>query len=398
MTHLVRSRYVSTSGKTSAIRSMFEEGLRLKREFGEDAVCDFSIGNPDVPAPKAVKEALRLVMEKADRPMAFGYYSYGGNAEIVAKMAAYLTKEQDTPVLPSDVVFCAGASGAICNIFNACLEPGDEILGVAPYFGEYGVWAQTFGCTYKGILVKDDFSFNLPAMEAAFTPKTRVVIYNSPHNPTGHVYSLDDIKGLVEIIRKKSREYGRPILLVADEPYRFLVFGDKPVPSVLPLYEYSCLVGSFAKNMSLPGERIGYLAAAGNMPEKADFIAAITAGNRCMGSGGAPCIGQEIIRHSLGFNTDREVYAKRRDAMADVLTRAGYEFNMPDGAFYFFPKAPGGDDNAFVEELLKHRVLAVQGSSFGMPGYFRLTFCVNEDTIKRSFEGFKKARAAFAGK
>jgi aspartate aminotransferase len=245
--------------------------------------------------------------------------------------------------------------------------------------------------------VKDDFSFNLPAMEAAVTPKTRVAIYNSPHNPTGHVYSLEDVKGLAAVLRKKSLEYGRPILLVADEPYRFLVFSGQPVPSVLPLYEYSCLVGSFAKNMSLPGERIGYLAAAGDMPDKADFIAAITAGNRCMGSGGAPCIGQEIVRHSLGHNTDREVYARRRDAMADVLRRAGYDFNLPDGAFYFFPKAPGGDDMAFIDELLKHRILAVHGRSFGMPGYFRLTFCVNEAVIKRSCEGFKKAREAFTG-
>ncbi len=397
MNKLVRSMYAQASQDNSPIRVMFEEGLRLKQQYGEDAVCDFSIGNPDVPSPKQVGDGLRALADQAGEPMMFGYSPYAGEAHVLEAMSKYLTEEQGTLVEAGDIVLCAGAGGAMCNIFNACLEPGDQVLGVAPFFGEYNVWARAFGATYKGVLVKEDFNFDFPAIEAAITPKTRVFIYNSPHNPTGHVYSLEQIQQLIKILRKKGDEYGRPILLVADEPYRFLVFGDEKVPSVLDQYEHSCVVSSFAKNMSLAGERIGYLAAANNMPEKIDFLCAIMAGVRAIGAA-CPTIGQKLLPYCLGHNTDKQVYARRRDAMADVLSRAGYEFNMPAGAFYFFPKAPGGDDFAFVKELLKHRVLAVHGSAFGMPGYFRLTFCVNEDTIKRSFEGFKKAREVIEGK
>ncbi|MDR1126226.1 MAG: pyridoxal phosphate-dependent aminotransferase [Deltaproteobacteria bacterium] len=398
MNQLLRPIFAEASKQSSPIRAMFETGLRLKKEFGEDAVCDFSIGNPDVPAPKQVKEGMMELAKKADQPLAFGYTPNAGSGEIRELLAKYLSEEQGYPVEAADVMLGVGAGAVMCNVFNSCLEAGDQVLGVAPFFAEYTGWAESFGGTYKAIPVNSDFSFNLPAMEAAITPKTRVVIYNSPHNPTGYVYTEAEIKGLVDILRKKGKEYGRPILLVADEPYRFLTYGGEKVPSVLPLYEYSCVVSSFAKNISLPGERIGYLAACKDMPGKIDFVAAIIAANRRLGVTSAPIIGQELLKYCLGHNTDAETYAKRRTVMADVLTRAGYKFNMPAGAFYFFPIAPGGDDLAFVKILAEQRVLAVQGTAFGMPGYFRLSFCVSEEIIKRSFEGLKKAREIVEGK
>ena len=398
MNEVVRSRFANASAMSSPIRAMFEAGTRLKREFGAEAVCDFSIGNPDVPAPREVKDALMAIAADAEKPMAFGYTGLAGLLDAREAMAAYLSEEQGTPVHAAEVVLGAGAAGVMCSIFYACLEPGQHVLGVAPYFTNYDIWAGTFGCTYKSVLLKPDFTFDLPAMEAAMTPDTRIVLYNSPHNPTGHVHGEAEVKGLVEVVRRKSKEFGRPILLVADEPYRFLVYGGQAVPSLLPLYEYSCLVGSLAKNMSLPGERLGYMAVSASMPGKEDFVGAVCSGNQALGATSAPVVGQKLVKYCIGKNTDASVYARRREVMADVLARAGYEFNMPEGAFYFFPKAPGGDDKAFVEELMKHRILAVPGYAFGMPGYFRLSFCVNEDVISRSYEGFKKAKDAVLNK
>ena len=394
MNKVVKPALADASSQSSPIRAMFDAGTRMKKELGAEAVCDFSLGNPDVPPPVEVKAALHKIAEGADQPFAFGYTSFAGDQEAREAMAAYLTGEQGVPVAAGDVILGCGAAGITNAILYACLEPGQNIVGVAPYFVSYDQWAGVYGCTYKPVKLKDDFSFDLAGMEAAIDRQTRVVLYNSPHNPTGHIHSEAEIKGLVEVLRRKGAEYGRPILLMADEPYRFLVYGNESVPSVLPLYEYACLVGSLAKNMSMPGLRLGYMTVAPNMPDKADFLAAVMTGNQALGISAAPIVAQKLLKYCLGHNTDVSVYARRREAMADVLSRAGYEFNMPEGAFYFFPKAPGGDDQAFAQELMKQRILAVPGTAFGMPGYFRLSFCVNEEVIKRSFEGFRKAREA----
>ena len=394
MNEVIRPKLAQNAGNSTLIRAMFDAGVKMKRELGADAVCDFSIGNPDVPAPSAVKEVLAEIAANADKPLAFGYTGVAGTLEAREALAAYLSKEQGVPLSAAEVMLGAGAAGVMCLVFYACLEAGDEIVGVSPYFTNYDLWSATFGGVYKPVPLREDFSFDLAGMEAAITPKTRIVLYNSPHNPTGHVHSLEEIKGLVEVVRRKNREYGRPILLVADEPYRFLVYGDEEVPSVLPLYEYSCLVSSLAKNMGLPGERVGYLAVSPDMPEKEQFMGAVCGANQAMGVTSAPIIGQMLLARCIGHNTDASVYARRREVMADVLKRAGYEFNMPAGAFYFFPRTPGDDDQAFIRELMRHRVLAVPGAAFKMPGYFRLAFCVNEEVIRRSFEGFKLAREA----
>lgn len=260
---------------------------------------------------------------------------------------------------------------------------------------EYGEEERFFGGELAPVPSRaENFAPDLAALEQAIDAKTRVVLINSPHNPTGAVYSRSDLTALARLLENKSQQYGRPIWLLADEPYRFLAYDGAEVPSVLPLYPYAVAVSSLSKNLSLPGERVGYVALAPHMPEKAELMAALTFTNRILGFVNPPVIGQHIMAAALGSSVDRSVYAARRAAMAQVLTEAGYAFVMPRGAFYFFPKAPGGDDVAFVNRLMEERVLAVPGSGFGWPGHFRLAFCVDESVIRNAAPGFARAMAA----
>ena len=237
----------------------------------------------------------------------------------------------------------------------------------------------------------ETFSIDLDALEAAITPKTRVLIVNSPNNPTGQVYSRDELLAVAALLEAKSRAAGRPIFLVADEPYRFLAYDGVEVPSLLPLYDFAVVASSFSKNISMPGERVGYLALSPRMPERDSLMNGLMFCNRVLGYVNPPVVGQHLMVAALGSQVDVGIYKGRRDAMAKVLTEAGYQFLMPKGAFYFFPKAPGGDDVAFVDKLMRHLVLAVPGSGFGCPGHFRMAFCVDEKVILRAANGLKKA-------
>ncbi|MBO4335424.1 MAG: pyridoxal phosphate-dependent aminotransferase [Desulfovibrio sp.] len=379
----------------SWIRRMFEAGAKLKAEFGNDKVQDFSLGNPDLPAPKEVKEGLRQFLEHAHEPFAFGYMSNAGFPWLREKLAAYLSEEQGLSLSQDDVLLSCGAAGALNAFLRAVIDPDDEMLCFAPYFVEYGFYVANFGGKLKAVQTQPDtFEPDLQALKAAIGPKTKVVLINSPNNPTGVVYSLDLLNKLCQLLREQSEVIGHPIWLVSDEPYRFLAYDGTVVPSVLPLYTYSVCVASFSKNLSLPGERIGYAALSPDLPEKAQVMAALTLTNRILGYVNPPVIGQQIMAYALGSHVDKSIYEKRRKAMAEVLTNAGYDFLMPKGAFYFFPKAPGGDDVAFVNALAKELVLAVPGSGFGMPGYFRLAFCVDEKVIRAAEQGFIRAKAA----
>ena len=270
------------------------------------------------------------------------------------------------------------------------------MLGFAPYFVEYGFYVANHGGTFRAVKSKPDtFAPDLAALEEAISPKTRVVLINSPNNPTGVIYSRKDLVALTELLENKSQEYGKPIWLVADEPYRFLAYDNAEVPSVLPLYPYAVVISSFSKNLSLPGERVGFAAVSPLLHEKAELMAGLTLTNRILGFVNPPVVGQHIMAAALGSQVDLSIYAARRKAMGEVLKNAGYEFQMPAGAFYFFPKAPGGDDVAFVNRLVEERILAVPGTGFGCPGHFRLAFCVDEKVIRNAADGFAKARAAF---
>lgn len=379
--------------RASWIRKMFEAGIILKKQYGEDAVCDFSLGNPDLPPPPAVADGLRKMADHAGEPFAFGYMPNGGFQWARTQLAEHLSREQGVPLTADDVILTCGAAGALNAFFRATLEPGDEVLAMAPFFVEYGFYVENHGGVFRTVKTQPEtFALDLEAIRAAMTPRTRAVIVNSPNNPTGAVYSKAELEALAAILAEATERNGRPVFLISDEPYRFLAFDGVEVPSVLPLYPYSLVVSSFSKNLSLAGERLGYIAMSPLMEERAKLGAGLMLTNRILGFVNPPVVGQHIMAAALGSQVDASIYAKRRQAMAEVLTAAGYEFQMPRGAFYFFPKAPGGDDVAFVARLMEERILAVPGSGFGGPGHFRLTFCVDEAIIRRAAEGFKRAR------
>lgn len=381
---------------SSWIRKMFEAGIQLKKQFGENSVCDFSLGNPDVPAPAIVGEALREIADNAEKPFTFGYmpnFGYPSAREALAKRAS---KEQGIKASGSDIVITCGAAGGINALFRSIIEPGEEIICPAPYFVEYGFYAQNYGGTLKTVPSKPlTFEMDLKGIDESISEKTRAILINSPNNPTGAIYSEDEIKELGAILDKHNAGRERPIFLIADEPYRFLAFDGVEVPSILPHYKYGLVISSFSKNLSLAGERIGYVLINPEMPDKATMLAGLVLANRILGFVNAPAVGQKLLEKAIDSDVDKNIYLKRRNAMAKVLDKAGYNYTMPKGAFYFFPEAPGGDDVKFCAALQEEKVLAVPGSGFGTPGYFRLAFCVGTDVINRSEEGFKKAIAKF---
>ncbi len=380
---------------SSMIRRMFEAGIALKKEHGAEKVCDFSLGNPDLPAPDAVVKAMHNLAAHSGEPLFFGYMPNGGYPWAREALAEYLSREQKVKLSGREVILTCGAAGGLNALFKAILSPGDEVLAPAPYFVEYGFYVGNHQGVFKSVpSLPKTFQLDLEALAAAITPKTRAVIINTPHNPTGQVYSADSLKSLAALLSRKSAEYGRPIILVSDEPYRFLTFDNISVPALLPLYEYAVVAGSFSKSLGLAGERIGYLALSPDMPGRERLEAALMMTNRILGFVNPPAVGQHLMTAALGSQVDAGIYTRRRDAMAKVLKDAGIDFAMPQGAFYFFPEAPGGDDKAFIACLTKSLILAVPGSGFGTPGHFRLAFCVDEAVILRSAEGFKKAAEA----
>jgi aspartate aminotransferase len=389
---LIAAKIASALEASSWIRRMFEEGIALKQEYGEDKVCDFSLGNPDLPPPPAVAEGMKKLAGKLDQPFSLGYMPNAGFSWAREKLAAWLSLEQETPVAAADVILTCGVAGGINAFFRAVLEPGDEVLCFAPYFVEYGAYVDNHGGVLKPVSsVSKSFAPDIGALEAAVTKRTRALIINSPNNPTGVIYSREQLERICAVLLAASERNGRPVFLFSDEPYRFLAFDGARVPSVLPLYPYAVLGSSFSKNLSMPGERLGYLALSSGMEGREPLMAALTMTNRTLGFVNPPVVAQHLMAAALGSQVDVGIYERRRNAMAKVLTDAGYRFLLPAGAFYFFPEAPGGDDIAFVRRLAQERVLGVPGSGFGCPGYFRLAFCVDEQVILRSAEAFARA-------
>ena len=388
---------------SSWIRKMFEKGIELKRLHGADAVCDFSLGNPDVPPPLKAKAVLEAIAAEAVKPLGLGYCPNAGIPAVREAIAAYLSRQQQSPVSAANVVMTVGAAGALVSFFRAVIEPGDEVICPAPYFVEYGSYCGHFGGVLKPVpsLADEGFRPDLAAIEAAITPKTRALLINSPNNPTGCIYAEDDMKRLAELVDRVNAargDEGRPLFLLSDEPYRAFAYDGATVPSVLPLTPYSVVLGSFSKTLSLAGERIGYLAVSPAMPDGATLVNAVTLTNRTLGFVNAPVIGQRLATALLDETVDLDIYDRRRKLMAKVLADAGVEFAMPRGAFYFFPKAPGGDDLAFVDALQDELILAVPGRGFGMAGFVRLSCSVDEKIIARSAEGFKRAVAKMKGR
>ena len=391
---LLSSQMSAYLGNSSWIRKMFEAGIELRKEFGDENVFDFSLGNPDLPPPAKVQKSLENIAGHILDPFSLGYMPNGGYVQLREVLADKLSKEQGVNIPMSNVIATCGAAGGLNVFFRTVLEAGDEVIVPCPYFMEYNFYTSNFGGKLVPVKSKDfTFELDIDALKAAITPKTRAMIINSPNNPTGQIYSRKEIAELGEVLLAKSNEYGRPIYLISDEPYRFLNYDNLDIPSVFELYKYSAVIGSYSKSLSLAGERIGYIAVNPAIEEAAPLMNGLIMSNRILGFVNAPAIAQKLLIDCIDEEVDMNVYLKRRNAMAEVLDRAGIEYTMPKGAFYFVPKAPGGDEGKFMDALVRNHVLAVPGVGFGCPGYFRMAFCVNEDVIYRSADGICNAAA-----
>ncbi len=378
--------------KASWIRRMFEAGSELKQKHGPENVCDFSLGNPDLPPPQEIGKALEELSREVDKPYALGYMPNAGLPSVRRAMAEAVSREQQVGLGPEEILVTCGAAGGLNALFRAVLRPGDEVVCPAPFFVEYSFYVQNFQASLVPVPATPvNFDLDIQAMEKAITPRTRAVLINSPNNPTGQVYERSRIQELVRVLEDKSREIGHPILLISDEPYRFLTYDQVQVPSIMTLYPYSLVVSSYSKSLSMAGERVGYLAVHPEMPGKEELMDGLNLTNRILGFVNAPVIGQLLLEKSLHVTVDREIYASRRSAMAQIMEEAGLEFSLPKGGFYFFPKAPGGDDQKFVDELFKENILAVPGSGFGYPGFVRFSFCVSREVIRNAGPGLVRA-------
>lgn len=378
-------------GNSSMIRRMFEAGIELKKTYGEDNVYDFSLGNPDLPPPPEIKQAMLEIAANSDQPFAFGYMPNAGENAARSALSQLVSSEQSTAVPPENIIVTCGAAGGINAFFRATLTPGDEVLCIAPYFVEYGFYAGNFGGILKPVMANEDFSLNIDNIAAAITEKTRAIIINSPNNPTGKIYNRQELLAVAALLKSAREKYGRMIYIVSDEPYRFLNYDGDEVPSMFNVYDGTVVIGSFSKTLSLPGERIGYIAVNPALENAAELLGGLTLTNRTLGFVNAPVVAQKLIAKCSNARIDLDIYRRRRDLMAQILTGAGIDFVMPGGAFYFFPKSPTADERIFIDALLAERILAVPGRGFGLPGYFRLAFCVSEKIIANSADSFKRA-------
>lgn len=378
------------SQRSSWIRKMFEEGARLKAEYGADNVFDFSLGNPDLAPPPGFKSVLQALAAE-DSPGMHAYMPNGGYPQVRAAVAAQIGTEQGVPLSQEEILMTCGAAGALNVVMKALLDPGDEVVILAPFFVEYTFYVDNHGGVPRIAATDAQFDINLDAIGAALTEKTKIVLINSPNNPTGQIYSAGALAALSGLLDEAGKKFGSTIYLVADEPYRKIVFDGYTVPSILQSSANSIVVSSYSKDLSLPGERIGYIAVHPGIADRKPMLNALTLANRILGFVNAPALMQRVIGQLQGVAVDCGIYARRRRLFCDILTGAGYEFVPPKGAFYIFPKSPVADEVAFVNILRDQKILAVPGRGFGAPGFFRLAFCVEDAVIERSAAGFKKA-------
>lgn len=375
--------------RSSWIRKMFEEGTRLKAAHGADKVFDFSLGNPNLPPPEKFNAILRDIVDSCG----LGDHCYmpqAGYPQVCEAIAAYLTEEQGLPVTCNEIIMTCGAAGALNVIFKALLDPGDEVLTPAPCFVEYRFYADNHGGVLKTVATRPDFSLDLDAIERAITDKTKVVLINSPNNPTGQIYNKESLDALGRLIEDKSHRLDRTIYLVSDEPYRKIVFDDGRVPSLFQGYRESIIATSYSKDISIPGERIGFAAVNPGAIYKKELMAGMALTNRILGFVNAPALMQRVVACMQGMSVDIGEYQRKRDLLCDGLANAGYDFTRPKGAFYLFPRTPIADDVAFVKALQQELILVVPGSGFAGPGHFRIAFCVDDETIVNALPGFAK--------
>lgn len=375
----------------SAIRMMFEEGNRLRAIYGPENVFDFSLGNPDAPTPPEVKQAIKEIVEEEPDLILHGYMSNAGFEDVRETIARHINKTQGTNFSKKNILMTVGAASGLNVALKTILNPGEEVVIFTPYFLEYNWYVNN----YDGVVVqaptdKKTFQPDLKSFEKLVGDKTRVVLINSPHNPTGVVYSEETIKGIANILKKKQKELNRAIFIIADEPYRELAYDGVEVPYITKYYENTIVAYSYSKSLSLPGERIGYLVIPDELEESELVFDTASNANRILGCVNAPSLQQKVIAKCVDAKVDLDYYDRNRKALYEGLKDCGFECIMPQGAFYLFVKSPVEDEAEFCKTAKKYNILMVPGSAFAGPGYVRLAYCVSYETIQNSLPGFKK--------
>ena len=394
---MIAKKMQSMVANSSAIRAMFEEGNRLAQIYGRENVFDFSLGNPNVPAPKEVKEAIIEILNEEDPVVLHGYTnSNAGYAEVRQAVADSLNKRFDTKFEGKNIIMTVGAAGGLNVALKILLNPGDEVITFAPYFGEY----RSYTANFDGVLVAispdtETFQPKLDEFEAKITEKTKAVIVNTPNNPTGVVYSEETIKKMAAILEAKQKEFGTDIYLISDEPYRELAYDGVEVPYLTKYYANTIVGYSFSKSLSLPGERIGYLVIPDEAADSADLQAAASVATRILGFVNAPTLQQKMVVKCLDAKTDISYYDRNRETLYNGLLECGFDCIKPEGAFYLFVKSPIEDEKAFCAAAKKYNILIVPGSSFGCPGFVRMAYCVAYETIVNALPKFKELAKEF---
>lgn len=388
---MVSEKMKGLGNNRSVIRDLFEYGNQRKAEIGAENVFDFSIGNPSVPAPDCVKEAILDLVEKKDAVELHGYTSAQGDAALRGKLADYVNRTHGTELTADSFYITVGAAASLTISLKALAEQGDEFIIFAPFFPEYRVFVEMTGA--KAVVVecrRENFQIDCEVLEQAITEHTKGLIINSPNNPSGVVLTEDCIKEVCALLERKQKQYGHEIFLIADEPYRELVYGDVEVPYLMNYYDNTLVCYSYSKSLSLPGERIGYIAVSNRMKAWKDVYAAVCGAGRALGFVCAPSLFQQVIAHCIGQTSDVSVYKKNRDILYQALTEYGFRCIKPDGAFYLFAESPEPDANAFSERAKKYELLLVPSDSFGMPGFVRISYCVSTEQIQKALPSFKK--------
>lgn len=376
---------------SSTIRKLFEEGLQLAAEVGAENVYDFSLGNPAAPVPAKVTQAIKDILAENPDSYVHGYMKNAGFDEVRSNVANSLNKKFDMSYGPEDIVMTVGAAGAMNCVFRALLGYEDEVIAFAPYFGEYRSYVANYGGILKVVPAKlDDFDLNLDALDELINEKTKCVIVNNPNNPSGKVYPASTLQKLAELLEKAEKRVGHPIYVIADEPYRELVYDGDEVPYIPSIIKNSIYMYSFSKTLSLPGERIGYMALSKRMDYYEEMIGAMVVANRCLGYINAPSLFQLVVSRCLDVDVDLEFYDKNRKLLYSKLTELGFEVVKPQGAFYLLVKSPYENEEEFVKAAKKNHIILVSTKTFGCPGYVRIAYCVDYKMIERSLPAFEQ--------
>lgn len=388
---MINQKTYELGSKRSTIRELFEYAKIRSAQIGAENVFDFSIGNPSVPAPKAVDESIKRLVEETPSVLLHGYTSAQGDKTVRDTLAEKYQKRFGAKLSGDDIYMTCGAAASLTITFKALYEEGDEIITFAPFFPEYKVFVEGVGAKFIALSSTEKMLPDFTALEKAITPHTKAVLINSPNNPSGVVYGKETIEKLCALLKKKSAEYKKPIFLISDEPYRELVYDKNTnVPCVMNYYDNSIVCYSYSKSLSLPGERIGYIALSPKAENNRKIYASICGAGRMLGYVCAPALFQRVVAECDGMTGDLETYRKNRDLLYNGLTESGYNCIYPDGAFYLFVEALEKDTKAFCEKAKKYELLLVAGDDFGRPGWVRIAYCVKTDTIARALPLFKK--------